>query len=196
MEQLIIKNFNSTKDKNKFVVELVTDLAVEQNVKVSILNSKVSIKDMTKALIQRQAKFNIDKNISNENWKELEPKLINLANSNLYISYTSGISLNELLEKINFVKQEKDIDIIIVDDIYSLTDYEEEKGNIFKELEKISVELHISILAIVQDRICPKCNDYIVGYPALSREDNKTEICSKCGNIEALEIFFKYKENV
>lgn len=40
-------------------------------------------------------------------------------------------------------------------------------------------------------KICPRCNNYIVGYPALSRVDNKTEICSKCGNLEALEIFIK-----
>lgn len=36
-------------------------------------------------------------------------------------------------------------------------------------------------------RICPKCGKEIIGYPALSRVDNKTEICSKCGQIEALE---------
>ncbi len=34
---------------------------------------------------------------------------------------------------------------------------------------------------------CPKCGKYYVGYPALSREDNKTEICSECGVKEALK---------
>ncbi len=33
---------------------------------------------------------------------------------------------------------------------------------------------------------CPKCGKYYVGYPALSREDNKTEICPKCGVGEAV----------
>ena len=28
---------------------------------------------------------------------------------------------------------------------------------------------------------CPKCGKYYVGYPALSREDNETEICPECG---------------
>ena len=41
---------------------------------------------------------------------------------------------------------------------------------------------------------CPKCNQYYLGYPAISRRDNKTEICSKCGNLEALEDFMKYKK--
>lgn len=36
---------------------------------------------------------------------------------------------------------------------------------------------------------CPRCNKLINDYPAISRIDNKTEICSKCGIIEALQIY-------
>lgn len=43
-------------------------------------------------------------------------------------------------------------------------------------------------------KICARCKKYIQGYPAISRRDNKTEICSKCGNLEALEDFIKYKK--
>ena len=39
-------------------------------------------------------------------------------------------------------------------------------------------------------RVCPRCHRKYVGYPALSREDNKTEICSECGIEEALECWF------
>lgn len=39
---------------------------------------------------------------------------------------------------------------------------------------------------------CPKCGKDIVGYPALSREDNKTKICSECGQKEAIEAMLKY----
>lgn len=50
--------------------------------------------------------------------------------------------------------------------------------------------------------ICPSCNvNYIPNnespgmYPgALSRKDNKTEICSECGVLEALEDFDRYFE--
>ena len=34
--------------------------------------------------------------------------------------------------------------------------------------------------------VCPRCKREIKGYPALSRRDNKTEICSNCGTAEAL----------
>lgn len=45
----------------------------------------------------------------------------------------------------------------------------------------------ISYLGVA--KICPKCNDYIRGYPALSRKDNKTEICSRCAILEAVEMY-------
>ena len=36
---------------------------------------------------------------------------------------------------------------------------------------------------------CPTCEKFTTDYPALSRRDNKTEICSDCGTREALEDF-------
>ena len=38
---------------------------------------------------------------------------------------------------------------------------------------------------------CPKCNKEKIEHPALSRRDNKTEICSQCGLEEAVEDFEK-----
>lgn len=39
-------------------------------------------------------------------------------------------------------------------------------------------------------RICPSCNQPYTGYPAISRKDNKTEICSDCGLREALLSYY------
>ena len=36
---------------------------------------------------------------------------------------------------------------------------------------------------------CPKCGKNYRGYPALSRDDNETEICPICGTVEAIEYF-------
>ena len=40
-----------------------------------------------------------------------------------------------------------------------------------------------------KERRCPKCGRIFTSPPALSRKDNKTEICSDCGTKEALEAF-------
>ena len=38
-------------------------------------------------------------------------------------------------------------------------------------------------------RKCPRCSKYFAELPAISRKDNKTEICSACGMEETLEAF-------
>jgi transcription elongation factor Elf1 len=40
---------------------------------------------------------------------------------------------------------------------------------------------------------CPKCNKEFTERPALSREDNKTNICPQCGIKEALEALVPLK---
>lgn len=42
------------------------------------------------------------------------------------------------------------------------------------------------------EKKCPKCHRAMYGYPAISRSDNKTEICSSCGFREAIEIYYNY----
>ena len=38
----------------------------------------------------------------------------------------------------------------------------------------------------LRERICPRCGNPYIDYPALSRKDNKTDICPTCGHAEAL----------
>lgn len=40
---------------------------------------------------------------------------------------------------------------------------------------------------------CPTCKSFVRDFPAISRRDNKTEICSDCGTREAMEDFMKAK---
>ena len=42
--------------------------------------------------------------------------------------------------------------------------------------------------------VCPKCHQDYYGYPSISRIDNKTKICDKCGLTEALTDFFEYEK--
>lgn len=42
--------------------------------------------------------------------------------------------------------------------------------------------------------VCPRCHNEYEGYSAISRSDNKTEICEKCGLTEALWEFFEHEK--
>ena len=59
-----------------------------------------------------------------------------------------------------------------------------------KQAEPIKLEILISENS-GNSNTCPICNKELGQYPAISRKDNKTEICSNCGTLEALEAFYK-----
>jgi hypothetical protein len=42
-------------------------------------------------------------------------------------------------------------------------------------------------------QICPRCSKEYDEYPALSRRDNSTDICSRCGNLEAMMDFIPFE---
>ena len=42
-------------------------------------------------------------------------------------------------------------------------------------------------------RCCPRCNSWYDAEPALSRADNKTEICPDCGTREAMAKYARHK---
>ena len=56
------------------------------------------------------------------------------------------------------------------------------------EVEPIEVKIKITENSD-KSKVCPICNKKIGKYPAISRKDNKTEICSNCGTLEAIAAF-------
>lgn len=42
-------------------------------------------------------------------------------------------------------------------------------------------------------RCCPKCGSWYEDAPAISREDNKTEICPDCGQAEAMAAYDRHR---
>lgn len=45
-------------------------------------------------------------------------------------------------------------------------------------------------------KVCPICGEGYDEFPALSRRDNHTEICPRCGVIEAVDIFLESSKSV
>ena len=62
-----------------------------------------------------------------------------------------------------------------------------------KKAQTVCDDLHEKFFKVFS--LCPICHKEIIGYPALSRKDNKTKICSTCGVNQALVDLFSYQEN-
>lgn len=62
-------------------------------------------------------------------------------------------------------------------------DYDPEKAP-----EPIELKLKITENSVKRKK-CPICGNPLGKYPAISREDNETKICSNCGTLEALAAF-------
>lgn len=61
-----------------------------------------------------------------------------------------------------------------------------------EEAEEACLKINPEIFKIYP--VCPLCGEDYDGYPAISRKDNKTKICSKCGTNESLIEFIKYQK--
>lgn len=46
---------------------------------------------------------------------------------------------------------------------------------------------------VKEERTCPMCGRVYTDHPALSRRDNKTEICPECGMKEAFADFYGWR---
>lgn len=58
--------------------------------------------------------------------------------------------------------------------------------------KKLIEDIEKEISNLEKEKKCPRCGKPMNGFPALSRKDNKTEICSQCGQDEAMEAFNNY----
>ena len=149
--------------------------AVKQNIELQHKNE-----ELTKKLedVERQGMESL---LQIETLTKAQKESSDVANNLIY-------GIVELLTNIYAGKENK---VRIGDYIFNIKgDGVDFKYEPIKEAEPIKLEIQISENS-GKSNICPICNKELGQYPAISRKDNKTEICSNCGTLEALEAFYK-----
>lgn len=136
--------------KMKFLLKLIQNLTINYNRKIAILNSSIPHKTIIISIINKQIKVNKIKNLSIQQSKSNVEKIKNMIKNNIYINYTTETYIDELIEKCQYLKNIKKVDIITISNIERIKDLNEEnKQEFFKKLEKISIQLKITILLII-----------------------------------------------
>lgn len=151
--------------------------ALKQNIELQIEKDKLlenlqkTQKDLEDTQFDKERQINLNKGIVETYEKALEclKKTIPLANKSL--------PKDQPLVRIG------DYEITYKEDSFELT---------YKPLPVGKpVTLEIQVVENDTDELCPICNKELGQYPAISRKDNMTKVCSECGTLEALKAWEK-----
>lgn len=90
---------------------------------------------------------------------------------------------NNLLDDYDFVKAHDDIFLVKAKDAPI-------SSSLIVDAQGFGYARYVGIpMQKCEVKKCPHCSRYFIEHPAISRKDNKTEICPSCGMKEAIEKF-------
>lgn len=149
--------------------------AIKQNIELQQRNEELTKK------LEDVEKQGMESLLQIEKLTKAQEESVNVANNLIY-----GI-----VELLTNVYAGKENEVRIGDYIFNVKgDGVNFKYEPIKKSEPIKLEILISENS-GKSNVCPICNKELGKYTAISRSDNKTEICSNCGTLEALESFYK-----
>lgn len=147
--------------KTAFVVTMAKNAAVEFNKPVAIFSLEMSSLQLVKRLISSETEISQDKilkgNLDNHEFVQLNERIKKLSVAPLYIDDTPALSIFELRAKARRLKEQQNIELIIIDYLQLMSGGPDSKGNreqeissISRGLKSLSKELEIPIIALSQ----------------------------------------------
>lgn len=147
--------------KTAFVVSMAKNAAVEFNKPVAIFSLEMSSIQLVKRLISSETEITQDKilkgNLDNHEFVQLNERIKKLSVAPLFIDDTPALSIFELRAKARRLKENENIQLIIIDYLQLMSGGPDSKGNREQEISNISrglkslaKELEIPIIALSQ----------------------------------------------
>jgi len=148
--------------KTSFVLSMARNAAVQFDRKVALFSLEMSAVQLTKGLIASETEISLNKlrtgNLEEYEWVKLVEKTKELGDAELIIDDTPAINIFELRAKCRRLKQQHDIDMVIIDYLQLMSgmsdgksfNREQEISNISRSLKTIAKELEIPVIALSQ----------------------------------------------
>jgi replicative DNA helicase len=147
--------------KTAFVLSMTRNIAVGFGKGVAVFSLEMAAVQLVMRIIASETELQAEKlkkgTLAPHEWTQLETKIKNLEDAPIYIDDTPGISIFEFRAKARRLKQQYDIEIIIIDYLQLMTGPPETKGNreqevsmISRSLKGIAKELNVPIIALSQ----------------------------------------------
>jgi replicative DNA helicase len=146
--------------KTAFVISMARNVAVEFNQGVAIFSLEMSSLQIVNRLISGEAEIPAEDirkgNFTQEKFNHLFEKTKKLAEAPIFIDDTPGLSVFELRAKCRRLKQQHNINLIIIDYLQLMSaggsggNREQEISTISRSIKEIAKELDIPIIALSQ----------------------------------------------
>lgn len=150
--------------KTAFVVSALRNAAVDHGHAVAIFSLEMSSIQLVNRMIAGEAELEGEKikkgNLAEHEWTQLVHKTANLTKAPIFIDDTPAISILELRAKCRRLKQQHDIQLVVVDYLQLMTGHspgskgisnrEQEIASISRSLKNLAKELNIPVIALSQ----------------------------------------------
>ncbi len=147
--------------KTAFVLSMARNISVDYKRPVVVFSLEMTGVQLVTRLIASETQLSADKlkkgELKDHEWQQLHSRITNLMDAPLYIDDTPALSIFELRAKARRMKQQFDIQLIIIDYIQLMqsgTDKggnrEQEISNISRSMKSLAKELNVPIIALSQ----------------------------------------------
>ncbi len=158
---LIILAARPSMGKTAFVLSMARNMAVEHKQSIAVFSLEMAAVQLVNRLIVGEAEIPSDKirvgNLTDEEWERLDYRIKRLEDAKIFIDDTPGISVFELRAKCRRLKNQHNIDVIIIDYLQLMTGTPETRGNreqevstISRSLKALAKELNVPVIALSQ----------------------------------------------
>lgn len=161
-KELIILAARPAMGKSAFALNIATNMAIQGKKSVAIFSLEMGAEQiaqrMFSAVGQVEANHIRTGKLDNNDWKRVTEAMSQLANTNIYIDDTAGITTREIRSKCRrLANSEKGLDCIIIDYLQLVDSSSKYAGNrvlevgeVSRELKKLAMELEVPIIALAQ----------------------------------------------
>lgn len=160
---LIIIAARPAMGKTAFVLSCIRNAAVQFNKPCAIFSLEMSSVQLVNRLISSEAEIESDKlrkgNLEEHEWAQLHHRIANLTDAGIFIDDTPGLSILELRAKCRRLKQQHDIQMVVIDYLQLMSgdssakkagNREQEIASISRALKNIAKELNVPVIALSQ----------------------------------------------
>lgn len=151
--------------KTAFVLSTIRNAAVDHNQACAIFSLEMSSVQLVNRLISGEAELESEKikkgNLAEHEWAQLVHKTANLTKAPIFIDDTPALSILELRAKCRRLKQQHDIQLIVIDYLQLMSgdssksgggagNREQEIASISRSLKNLAKELSVPVIALSQ----------------------------------------------